>query len=59
MEKDMRVFPQSDDGKDIVRIFEKVFAQAGNMRVCLGESVISIHNAQCTMHNGEGVGTPS
>lgn len=59
IEKDMRVFPQSDDGKDIVRIFEKVFAQAENMRVCLGESVISIHNAQCTMNNGEGVGTPS
>ncbi len=45
MEKDMRVFPQSNDGKDIVRIFEKVFAQADNVKILLSESVISIEHS--------------
>ena len=44
MEKDMRVFPQSNDGKDIVRVFEQIFEQEGNVRVCLGEGVIQIES---------------
>lgn len=45
VEKDMRVFPQSDDGKDIVRIFEQMFAKAGNMKTFLSESVINIEHS--------------
>jgi len=29
IEEDMRVFPKSDDGRDIVGVFERLFAQAG------------------------------
>lgn len=46
VEKDMRVFPQSDDGKDIVGVFERIFEQAENVKLCMGESVVSIYNAQ-------------
>ena len=38
---DQRVFPQSDDGHDIVSVFEKLFAQS-NIRVMLKCSVTSI-----------------
>jgi len=38
IEEDMRVFPQSDDGKDIVRVFETLF-QHSNVHVWLGVSV--------------------
>jgi predicted flavoprotein YhiN len=29
LEKDMRVFPVSDNGKDVVGVFEKIFEQYG------------------------------
>lgn len=38
MEEDMRVFPQSDDGKDIVRVFEKLF-QGSQVKILLRSSV--------------------
>jgi len=40
-EPDLRVFPQSDDGKDIVRVFERLFA-ASRVRVMLKTRVIGI-----------------
>lgn len=45
-EEDLRVFPQSDDGHDVVRAFERVFADAprtgGNVRVLLKTHVVSV-----------------
>lgn len=38
---DQRVFPQSDDGHDIVGVFEGLFAQS-NVKVMLKSSVVSI-----------------
>ena len=38
---DLRVFPQSDDGHDIVGVFERLFA-AGNTKVMLKSSVVKI-----------------
>lgn len=40
-EADSRVFPVSDDGKDIVRVFERIFAHSG-VRVMLRSSVEKI-----------------
>ncbi len=37
-EDDMRVFPQSDNGEDVVRAFEKIFA-AGKTKVLLKQTV--------------------
>lgn len=41
-EHDMRVFPQSDDGKDIVAVFEKLFARYPNLRLHLGSKIDDI-----------------
>lgn len=41
---DMRVFPQSDDGHDIVGVFERLFAES-NVQVMLQSSVTSITRA--------------
>ena len=41
MESDLRAFPQSDDGKDIVGVFEKMFSQKG-VHVHYGEPVRTI-----------------
>jgi len=41
IEEDLRVFPQSDDGKDIVRVFEKAF-DAPNIHILLKKSVLQI-----------------
>lgn len=43
-EDDMRVFPRSDNGKDIVRVFETIFART-NVRVLLRSSVERINKA--------------
>jgi hypothetical protein len=47
VEEDLRVFPQSDNGKDIVGVFEKMF-RSSNVEVLLKHSVESI------VKNGEG-----
>lgn len=41
VEEDLRVFPQSDNGKDIVGVFSKIFRES-NVRVLLKHSVDSI-----------------
>jgi predicted Rossmann fold flavoprotein len=41
IEEDLRVFPESDDGKDIVGVFERMFARS-NVRVLLKTSVFKI-----------------
>ena len=46
-EEDMRVFPQSDNGKDIVGVFEKLFSRHQNMRLHLSSGIDSID------HNGK------
>lgn len=50
-QEDNRVFPQSDDGKDIVRIFENLFKQTG-VRVFLKTAVIHVEkkNEQFFIH---------
>jgi predicted Rossmann fold flavoprotein len=40
-EEDLRVFPQSDDGKDVVRVFEKLF-QASQIHTLLNTHAIRI-----------------
>lgn len=47
-EDDMRVFPVSDDGKDIVGVFERVFAQDHRITVCLREGVESVSPRVCS-----------
>ncbi len=42
IEEDLRVFPVSDDGKDIVGIFEKLFSESNSLENYLGHWVISI-----------------
>ncbi len=42
IESDMRVFPVSDDGKDVVRVFEAIFEN---------------HRNKVFLHYGEGVDT--
>ncbi|HMT01574.1 MAG TPA: NAD(P)/FAD-dependent oxidoreductase, partial [Candidatus Absconditabacterales bacterium] len=42
IEEDLRVFPVSDDGKDIVGIFEKLFSESNSLENYLGHGVISI-----------------
>ncbi len=43
VEDDLRAFPVSDDGHDVVRAFERVFAEAGpRMRFLLNHSAASI-----------------
>lgn len=41
IEKDLRVFPVSNDGKDVVGVFEKIFGQHG-VQVHFGEGVKSV-----------------
>ena len=41
-EHDMRVFPQSDDGKDIVAVFEKLFARYPKLRLQWGSKIDDI-----------------
>jgi predicted Rossmann fold flavoprotein len=41
VEEDMRVFPVSDDGHDIVRVFEKAF-EGSNVRVMLNRSAVRV-----------------
>jgi predicted Rossmann fold flavoprotein len=50
-QEDNRVFPQSDDGKDIVRIFENLFKQTG-VRVFLKTAVTHVEkkNEQFFIH---------
>ena len=40
-EPDLRVFPRSDNGRDVVAVFERLFA-AGGLRVLLGTTVTAI-----------------
>lgn len=42
IEKDGRVFPVSNNGKDVVGVFEKLFTRYNNLKLCLGEKIISI-----------------
>lgn len=42
IEQDMRVFPISDNGKDIVWVFEKIFAR-GSLRLHFGSPIDDIH----------------
>lgn len=42
----MRVFPQSDDGHDIVRVFEQMFAKVEGVRVLLHEKIEKIERAE-------------
>lgn len=41
IEEDLRVFPRSDDGKDVVRAFENLFKKQ-NIRIRLKETVTSV-----------------
>ncbi len=46
-EEDLRVFPVSDDGKDIVRVFERIFSGNSNITLHLKEGVTGlIRNAE-------------
>lgn len=45
VEQDLRVFPVSDDGSDVVGVFKRLFAQA-KVRILLGHQVISISREQ-------------
>ena len=47
VEEDLRVFPQSDNGKDIVGVFEKMF-RGSNVQVLLKHSVVGVEK------NGDG-----
>ena len=42
IEEDLRVFPVSDDGHDIVRVFEKMFLKHPNVHIHLSENVVSV-----------------
>ncbi len=44
MEEDMRVFPQSDNGKDILWVFEKLFARHKNCRLQLWSKIDDIRH---------------
>ncbi len=48
IEEDMRVFPVSNDGKDIVGVFEELFAQDRRITVCLREWVESVSRRTCS-----------
>lgn len=41
-EEDLRVFPVSDDGKDIVKLFEHIFAKHSRLKLHLKEGVDQI-----------------
>lgn len=41
-EEDLRVFPQSDNGKDIVGVFEELFREAPQLHVWLKANVIKV-----------------
>jgi predicted Rossmann fold flavoprotein len=41
IEKDLRVFPQSNNGKDIVGVFEKIFAKS-NTKVLIKHNVLKV-----------------
>ncbi|MCC7357177.1 NAD(P)/FAD-dependent oxidoreductase [Candidatus Uhrbacteria bacterium] len=45
VEKDLRVFPVSDNGSDIVGVFKRLFDQA-NVQILYGHQVISISESQ-------------
>jgi predicted flavoprotein YhiN len=47
-EEDMRVFPVSDDGDDIVGVFEQIFSQDNRIRVCLKEGVQAVARRECS-----------
>lgn len=42
IEKDGRVFPVSNNGKDVVWIFEQLFVWYHNLKLCLGERITSV-----------------
>lgn len=42
IEKDGRVFPVSNNGKDIVWVFERLFEWYDNLKLCLSEKIVSI-----------------
>jgi predicted Rossmann fold flavoprotein len=44
IEPDLRVFPQSNDGRDIVRVFENLFASS-NVKVVLKTDVVGLEHA--------------
>lgn len=46
-EEDHRIFPVSDDGKDIVGVFERLFAEKG-VEVHLKESIQTISRTTCS-----------
>jgi len=41
-EKDGRVFPVSNKGKDVVGVFEKLFSDYNNFTLCLSERILDI-----------------
>lgn len=41
-EDDMRVFPQSDNGKDVVGVFERLFTRSSQIRLKLGSKIDDI-----------------
>lgn len=45
IEEDLRVFPQSDDGHDVVGAFERLF-EGSNVRVMLNRHVVGIERAE-------------
>lgn len=49
MQADLRAFPASDDGKDIVGVFEKMFAQS-QVQVMLKSSVVSVEKKDGQFH---------
>jgi predicted Rossmann fold flavoprotein len=49
IEEDLRVFPQSNDGKDIVGVFEKMFAKS-HIEFALKTNVIRIEKAEDGFH---------
>lgn len=58
-EKDLRVFPQSNNGHDVVGVFERLF-HSGNVEVMAGETVALIskrdHQFQLTLQSGKNIG---
>ena len=48
IEKDMRVFPVSDNGKDIVRVFEDMFDCSSSIEVKLWCHVVSVNHPKGT-----------
>ena len=49
IEDDLRVFPQSDDGRDIVRVFEKIF-RSPLINVLLNTTVLSVNEIRDGFH---------